>query len=254
MRITVIGAGNMGGALVKGWAKAAREAKADLSIIATAKGTSRLDKIKAEFPEVETTTDNVSAAAVAQVIVIAVKPWMVAQVMEEIENVIDPSCIVMSVAAGVEHPGIDVYTMPNIAVEFAQGMSFVKTDAGSSAEAVKVAAYLLGLCGKVMLVDSKQMNAGNMLAGCGIAYVMRMIRAMMEGGVELGLYPDVAKEVAMQAMLGAVTVLDKTNLHPEAAIDKVTTAGGLTIKGLNELDHAGFNSAVIRCLKAGSQK
>ncbi len=67
----------------------------------------------------------------------------------------------------------------------------------------------------------------------------------------MGFYPKVAQQIAMQTMRGAVTVLQETGLHPEAAIDKVTTPGGITIKGLNELDHAGFNSAVIRCLKAG---
>ena len=90
-----------------------------------------------------------------------------------------------------------------------------------------------------------------MLAGCGIAYVMRFLHAMMEGGVEMGFYPDEAKAIAMQTMQGAVTLLHETGLHPEAAIDKVTTPGGVTIKGLNELEHAKFNSAVIRCLKAG---
>ena len=74
---------------------------------------------------------------------------------------------------------------------------------------------------------------------------------MSEGGVEMGFYPKDAQSIAMQTMRGAVTLLEQTGLHPEAAIDKVTTPGGVTIKGLNELDHAGFNSAVIRCLKAG---
>ena len=251
MKITVLGAGNMGGALIKGWAKAIRQGKASHTIIATAKTTARLDKIKAEFPEVNVTTDNVEATRGAELLIVAVKPWMVEGVMAEVSDVIAPTCKVISVAASVTHPRIDVYTMPNIAAEFGQGMIFVKTNDTASAETMQMVIDLYSLCGKVMVVDERQMNAGNMLAGCGIAYVMRMIRAMMEGGVEMGLYPNVAKEIAMQAMQGAVTVLEETGLHPEAAIDKVTTAGGLTIRGLNELDHAGFNSAVIRCLKAG---
>ena len=93
-----------------------------------------------------------------------------------------------------------------------------------------------------------------MLSGCGIAYVMRFIHAMMEGGVEMGLYPKEAQEIAMQTMKGAVAVLEGRNMHPAVGIDKVTTPGGLTIRGLNELEHAGFNSAVIRCLKAGITK
>lgn len=251
MNITVLGSGNMGGALVKGWAKAVRNKQADFSITCTAKTQNNLDKIKTDYPEVTTMTDNVLATCNADILVVAVKPWLVDEVIKEVEKVIKPTCLVVSVAASVENPKIDVYTMPNIAVEFGEGMSFIKNNESLPLETINKVAELYKLLGKVMVVDEKQMNAGNMLAGCGIAYVMRMVRAMMSGGVEMGLYPNVAKEIAMQTMLGAVTVLENTGLHPEQAIDKVTTAGGLTIKGLNELDHAGFNSAVIRCLKAG---
>ena len=114
-----------------------------------------------------------------------------------------------------------------------------------------MAAELFGKVGQCKIVPQRLMGAGMMMAGCGIAYVMRFLRAMMEGGVEMGFYPNEAKEIGMQTMQGAVSLLRETGLHPEAAIDKVTTPGGITIKGLNELDHAAFNSAVIRCLKAG---
>lgn len=251
MKITVIGTGNMGGALVRGWANAALEQECELSLTASARTMTRLEKLSEAYPEVDVTTDNAAAVQGADIVVVAVKPWLVQGVLDSLADAIADSTLVVSVAAGASHPRIDIYTMPNIAVEFGEGMTFVLDD-GRVSEANLVAVYdLFAMLGKVMLVDRKQMDAGNMLAGCGIAYVMRMVRAMMEGGVELGLYPDAAKEIAMQAMQGAVAVLEATGLHPEAAIDKVTTAGGLTIKGLNELDHAGFNSAVIRCLKAG---
>lgn len=251
MKITVIGTGNMGGALVRGWANATLEQECELSLTASARTMTRLEKLSEAYPEVDVTTDNAAAVQGADIVVVAVKPWLVQGVLDSLADAIADSTLVVSVAAGASHPRIDIYTMPNIAVEFGEGMTFVLDD-GRVSEANLVAVYdLFAMLGKVMLVDRKQMDAGNMLAGCGIAYVMRMVRAMMEGGVELGLYPDAAKEIAMQAMQGAVAVLEATGLHPEAAIDKVTTAGGLTIKGLNELDHAGFNSAVIRCLKAG---
>lgn len=249
MKITVIGAGNMGGALVKGWAETARKGGAKHELTATAKTQKTLSALAADYPEIRTSTDNAAAVTDADIVVVAVKPWLVEEVMSEISGSLSKGCIVISVAANIEHPRTDVYAMPNIAAEFCEAMSFIR--AGAAEDATRKAVDLFSLLGKVMVVDEKQMKAGNMLAGCGIAYVMRMIRAMMEGGVEMGLYPQVAKEVAVQAMQGAVSVLNGTGLHPEAAIDKVTTAGGLTIKGLNELDHAGFNSAVIRCLKAG---
>ena len=241
MKITVIGGGNMGGALVKGWAKAGLAA--DITVTAHTQRT--LDRLSEACPGITAMLDNVKAIQDADVVVLAVKPWLVEQVIAEIMPELRGKLLV-SVAAGIRHERIDVYAMPNIAAEFGESMTFVE-----EAEQANVAAELFGKVGQCKVVPQRLMGAGMMMAGCGIAYVMRFLRAMMEGGVEMGFYPDEAKSIAMQAMQGAVTMLRETGLHPEAAIDKVTTPGGITIKGLNELNHASFNSAVIRCLKAG---
>jgi pyrroline-5-carboxylate reductase len=105
--------------------------------------------------------------------------------------------------------------------------------------------------GDTLLTDEQHLASGTTLASCGIAYAMRYIRAAAEGGVELGFKADDAKKIVMQTMKGAVNLLQASGLHPEAAIDLVTTPGGLTIKGLNEMEQAGFTSSVIRGLKAG---
>jgi len=241
MEITVIGAGNMGGALVKGWAKAGLTN--DLTV--TARTQETLDRLAEACPGITTTLDNKQATKGADVVLLAVKPWLVEQVIEEIKPELADKLFI-SVAANVRHERINVYAMPNIAAEFGESMTFIE-----EAEQANVAADLFGKIGQCKVVPQRLMGAGMMMAGCGIAYVMRFLRAMMEGGVEMGFYPDEAKTIAMQTMQGAVTMLRQTGLHPEAAIDKVTTPGGITIKGLNELDHAAFNSAVIRCLKAG---
>lgn len=246
MNITVIGAGNMGGALAKGWAKSMDMQQN--KIVVTARSHAKLDIISKECPALTTSLDNRAAVADADVVVIAVKPWHVDGLLDSLWGCLKGK-LVVSVAANVRNKGIQVYAMPNIAAEFGESMTFV-LDNDNKADVAK-AASLFELVGKVMVTDEKSMSAGNMMAGCGIAYVMRFIRAMQEGGVEMGLYPKVAQDVAMQTMQGAITLLKETDLHPEAAIDKVTTPGGLTIKGLNELDSAGFNSAVVRCLKAG---
>ena len=241
MKITVIGAGNMGGALVKGWAKAGLSS--DLTV--TARTQETLDRLVEACPGITTKLGNKQATKGADVVLLAVKPWLVDQVIEEIKPELADKLLI-SVAANVRHERINVYAMPNIAAEFGESMTFIE-----EAEQAKVAADLFGKLGQSKIVPQRLMDAGMMMAGCGIAYVMRFLRAMMEGGVEMGFYPDEAKTIAMQTMQGAVTMLRETGLHPEAAIDKVTTPGGITIKGLNELDHAAFNSAVIRCLKAG---
>lgn len=244
MKIAVIGAGNMGGAMIKGWQKAGLGA----SIIVTAHSQATLDKLEASCPELTTTLDNVEAASKADVIVLAVKPWLIDSVIEEIRPASTGKTLI-SVAANARNEAISIYAMPNIAAEFRQSTTFVEIS--DNIAQLKTATGLFGKIGLVKCVDRKLMGAGMMMSGCGIAYVMRYIRAMMEGGVEMGFRPDDSKEIAMQTMIGAVTLLEETGLHPEVAIDKVTTPGGVTIKGLNELDHAGFNSAVIRCLKSG---
>ncbi|MBR4130202.1 MAG: pyrroline-5-carboxylate reductase [Bacteroidaceae bacterium] len=241
MKITVIGAGNMGGALVKGWAKAGLST----NLTVTARTQETLDRLVEACPGITTMLDNKQATKGADVVLLAVKPWLVEQVIEEIKPELADKLLI-SVAANVRHERINVYAMPNIAAEFGESMTFIE-----EAEQANVAADLFGKLGQSKIVPQRLMDAGMMMAGCGIAYVMRFLRAMMEGGVEMGFYPDEAKAIAMQTMQGAVTMLRQTGLHPEAAIDKVTTPGGITIKGLNELDHAAFNSAVIRCLKAG---
>lgn len=274
--ITVIGSGNMGGALLRGWAKAARNGREDLSLSATAHTTRRLEVLNSEFPEIKTSTVNTEAIAEADVVVIAVKPWLVEGVLTEIRSALAESArhpLLVSVAAGISSEDLCrlldlpipcVYAMPNIAAEYGESMSFVEDSADANytptpqhplpfgcATPSAAVGRLFELVGSVRIVPSRLMAPGTMMAGCGIAYVMRYVRAMMEGGVEMGFYPDDARAIALQTMQGAVELLEATGLHPEAAIDRVTTPGGITIRGLNELDHAGFNSAVIRSLKAG---
>lgn len=241
MKITIIGGGNMGGALVKGWAKAGMSA----NLIVTAHTQQTLDYLVEACPGITAMLDNTKAVQGADIVVLAVKPWLVEGIIAEIKPELNDKLLV-SVAAGVRHEQIDVYAMPNIAAEFGESMTFIE-----EAAKAEEAAEIFSKVGQCKIVPQRLMSAGMMMAGCGIAYVMRFLRAMMEGGVEMGFYPDEAKKIAVQAMRGAVTLLRETGLHPEVAIDKVTTPGGITIKGLNELDHAAFNSAVIRCLKAG---
>lgn len=265
MRITVIGSGNMGGALIKGWAKAFENMEGENSITITAHSQKTIDSITAECKGVTGTTDNRKAVLGADVIVMAVKPWIFPQVAKEISGCIDfENQLVVSVAANIFNEDIEkafasdnirsFYCMPNIAAEYGESMTFIAPSPRVTEEDTELVDALFSLVGKTMVCEERLISSGMMMAGCGIAYVMRFIRAMMEGGVEMGFYPKDAKEIALQTMLGAVTLLNETGLHPEAAIDKVTTPGGVTIKGLNELDHAAFSSAVIRCLKAGLKK
>lgn len=257
MKLSVIGAGNMGGALVHGWAKSGKVE----GITISDKNEDLLRGFKAKFPPVITTTNNVEAVKDADIVVVVVKPWLMPTVIEEIKPALDlHKQIVVSDAAnfttdklaGVLGADGDLfYVIPNIAAEFDASMSFIAKSKTASAEALAKVKALYDIVGDTLVVAENLVEPGMMMASCGIAYVMRYIRAQMEGGCEMGFYPNQAKQIALQTMQGAVSLLKETGWHPEEAIDKVTTPGGVTIKGLNELDHAGFNSAVIRSLKAG---
>ena len=112
---------------------------------------------------------------------------------------------------------------------------------------------LFSFVGSVQVVPHKLMNAGMQVSGCGIAYAMRYVRAMMQGAVELGLRPDEARQAVLQTMKGAVTLLQESGSHPEQAIDAVTTPGGYTIRGLNAMEEAGFTRSVLAGLKANEK-
>ena len=139
--------------------------------------------------------------------------------------------------------------IPNIAIALLSSMTFI-VPANAKPEHTKLISELYGSMGEVIITDEKHLAAGTTLASCGIAYAMRYVRAASEGGVEIGFKADDAKNIVLQTVKGAVELLQATGEHPEAAIDKVTTPGGVTIRGLNEMEHAGFTSAVIRGLKA----
>lgn len=257
MKLTVIGAGNMGGALIHGWAKSGKVE----SITIADKNEQLLADFKAKYPQLTTTTDNVAAAKGADIIILVVKPWLMPTVVGEIKPALDlKRQIVVSDAANfttdklAEALGADgnlLYVIPNIAAEFGASMSFIAKGKSATDTALAQVKGLYDIVGDTLVVAENLVGPGMMMASCGIAYVMRYIRAQMEGGCEMGFYPAQAKQIALQTMQGAVSLLKETGWHPEEAIDKVTTPGGVTIKGLNELDHAGFNSAVIRSLKAG---
>ncbi len=244
MKITIIGAGSIGGSLTRGWIRAG--IASELTI--TAKTQDTLDKFS-DYRELKTSLDNKAAVKDADIVVLAVKPWLIDDVISEIASVIEGK-IVVNVAARVKNDRIDVYAMPNIAAEYGQSITFLAKSENTKDEDMEKVKELFSMVGDVMLIDERNMDAGMKLAGCGIAYAMRYIRASMEAGVEMGFYPKDSLQIVLRTVQGAVTLLSESGLHPEAAIDKVTTPGGVTIKGLNELDHNGFNYAVVRCFKA----
>lgn len=259
--IAIIGAGNMGGAIARGILGGTLADEYRLRL--ANRSTCKLDKIKADFQSVLTTTSNSEAVDGADIIILAVKPWLVAQVVAEIAPLIDIDKVTLvSLAAGIEvkdlcemfaTPSVAersvVRVMPNTAIAVGESMTFI---CGDSADATKVEELnaIFGSMGGAAVIPERMMGAAMALCSCGIAYAMRYVRAATEGAVELGLYPDAAKEYIFQTLRGAVALLESTGANPESEIDKVTTPGGVTIKGLNAMERNGFTTAVIEGLKA----
>ena len=257
MKISIIGAGAMGGATVEGLVKGNTFANENITVSDPSETV--LDKFRKTG--VNVTSDNREAAENADCVMVVVKPWLVESVLKGIAPVLTPSQTLIVTAAGVSSASIREWVgkemplflaIPNIAIAQMASVTFLVPVVASAAQ-TRTVAGIFDEMGQTVLTDEQHLAAGTTLASCGIAYAMRYIRAASEGGVELGFKADEAKQIVMQTVKGAVELLKASGLHPEAAIDLVTTPGGVTIKGLNEMEHAGFTSAVIRGLKAGAK-
>lgn len=265
MRISIIGSGNIGGAIARGLAKGTMFNASDITC--TAQSDETLEKMKKIDPDFILTHDNMEAARNADIIIIAVKPWRVEMIIDEIKSVLDfEKQIIVSVAAGVTFDLLHTYLtkntdfdclatptifriMPNTAIEVMSSMTFVSAR-NASKEQTDLIIHIFNELGNAMLVEERLMGAGTALASSGIAFALRYIRTAIEGGVELGFYPKQAQEIVVHTVKGAVDLLLENKSNPEMEIDKVTTPGGITIKGLNEMELSGFTSSVIRGLKA----
>lgn len=257
MKISVIGAGAMGGATVEGLIKGHQFKNEDITVSDPSQAV--VDKF-AKLG-VNVTTDNQQAAKTADIVCVVVKPWLVERVLTDIKAELDPKKqLLIVIAAGVPSASIKEWLgancpplfliIPNIAIAQLASMTFI-VPCDTTQQQTELVQGIFNDMGTSLLTDEQHLASGTTLASCGIAYAMRYIRAAAEGGVELGFKADDAKKIVIQTMKGAVELLEASGMHPEAAIDLVTTPGGLTIKGLNEMEHAGFTSAVIRGLKAG---
>ena len=257
MKIAIIGAGNMGGAIARGLA----HGKVDVNIAVADLAQDKLDELKAEYNTIEIATDSNAIVADADVVLIAVKPWLVEPVLKGVLPTLDLSRqIILSIAAGVDiatliswignDKAVVFRAIPNTAISIHQSMTFVCHNANASAEQVAQVKTIFNALGKAAVIEERLMGAATSLCSCGIAFAMRYVRAATEGGVELGIYPNDAKQYVLQTLRGAVELLEATGNNPEVEIDKVTTPGGITIKGLNAMEAHGFTTAVIEGLKA----
>lgn len=253
MKIAIIGAGNMGGAIARGLAQGTIVQASDVTVADPFSGS--LEILQASYPEINVTTENQEAIKDADFVILAVKPWLVNQVLSVIH--LKPQQVLVSIAGGftfeqlVESVGPELTifrVIPNTAISEMESMTLISSR-NASKEQEQLLLNIFNELGMAMLIPESQMGAATALTSCGIAYVLKYIQAAMQAGVEMGIYPKNAQKMVAQSVKGAAALILNNDTHPSVEIDKVTTPGGITIKGINELDHEGFASAIIKAMK-----
>jgi pyrroline-5-carboxylate reductase len=258
-KIAIIGSGNIGSAFVTGLLREGSHSASDLCL------SDISQEALAPFAAkgVRTVQNNVEAVKDANVVVLCVKPYLVCDVIDEIFTSLTAETLLVSFAAGVtldklievtdyEQPLFRV--IPNTAMSVCASATCISASARVSKAQKDVIIELFSRVGKVYFISESAMDAVTVIASCGTAFAMRYLRAAMTGGVEIGLRPEIAKKLVAQTMMGAATLIRESDSHPEAEIDKVATPKGITIKGLNEMEHAGFSSAVMQGIRAAYGK
>jgi pyrroline-5-carboxylate reductase len=250
-RIAVIGCGNLGLSIVNGLIES--DIIENNNITATKRNITTIENLK--DLGINTIANNKEAVINSEIILIAVKPYNILAVVEELKEVIDyKKHTIVSLATGITIQEIkDIIgeevpvfrAMPNTAADVTESLTCI-AHINENEEIEKDIINLFDVIGEALVIDENLMEAATVLGACGIAYVMRFIRAMIQGGVEIGFDAKTASKIVNQTVKGAAELLIERNNHPEYEIDKVTTPKGCTIVGLNQMEHNGFSSSLIK--------
>lgn len=257
-KIAIIGCGNLGLSILNGLLK---EGTYPQNIVATKRN---LDSIRSlEKTGITITTDNQVAVENSEIVIVALKPYKILEVLDELKSLFDSNKhIVVSLATGISigdikttlQSDVPIFrAMPNTAADV--GMSLTCICSNSKDQEINM---LVKQCfdtiGNSIVIDEDLMDSATVLGACGIAFVLRFIRGMIQGGIQIGFDAKTATEIVTNTVKGAAELLIEGKEHPEFEIDKVTTPKGCTIEGLNEMEHNGFSSALIKGIVASYQK
>ncbi len=256
-KIAIIGCGNLGASILNGLLES--EVFPNDSLIATRRNVESLTGYKTRG--VTTTCDNASAVREADVLLFGLKPYKILDVLQELKQDMTPDKTIVSLATGITIDQIaqvigedkKIYrAMPNTGADVKESLTCICANQSISEDDEVVSIF--NSIGKSIIIEENLMEAATVLGACGIAYVLRFIRGMIQGGIEIGFSAQVASEIVTQTVKGASELLIQNDTHPEAEIDKVTTPRGCTIAGLNEMEHNGFSSALIKGIVTSFEK
>jgi pyrroline-5-carboxylate reductase len=260
VRITVLGAGKAGEALIagllsSGWCKPAE-------VVATARHPERLAELEERYG-VRSTTDNVAAVQDAEVVVIAVKPQDIELLLADVGHALRAGQTVISIAAAIPTSLIEnhvgdgvpvVRAMPNTPVTVHEGMAGIAPGAHAGEEHLVVAEEVLGSVGRSVRVEEAHMDAVTAVSGSGPAYFALLAESMIEAGILLGLSREVATDLVVQTMLGTAKLLRDEKMHPVELREAVTSPGGTTIAAIRELEQAGVRAAFLNAIQAAMRR
>jgi pyrroline-5-carboxylate reductase len=257
-KIAIIGGGNLGVSIAEGLIRSGK-VKAE-NLVVTRRRAHLLENLGAR--KVVVSTNNEEAVKRSDLIIICVKPQQMERVLEEIAPVLSATRhLLVSAVTGYTTEKMKIFTkevpvfriMPNTAVSISESMTCIAVTKESRDHSERIEA-IFSLLGRTMLMSEELMEASTVLAACGIAYALRFLRAMTQGGIEIGFSSEMAQLIAAQTLRGAAGLVLDTGNHPEKEIDKVTTPMGITISGLNEMEHNGFSSALIKGIMTSYKK
>lgn len=249
-KICIIGSGNIGTAIYKGILGSGKYSPSDF--ILTRRRIELLNSYKSDGAKV--TNNNLEAVKEANLILLTVLPNQLFTVLEEITPSLNESRILISVVTAYSIEEIKekiagkspvILAMPNTAIAVGESMTCLAADK-KDMEVLPAAEEIFRLAGEVITIPERLMGSATILAACGIAFFMRYIRAASQGGIQVGFHAAEAQLISAQTAKGAARLLLESGNHPETEIDKVTTPMGCTIAGLNEMEHNGLSSALIK--------
>ncbi len=257
--IAIIGGGNLGSAMAEGLISSGFCKPSQL--IVTKRNPATLAALAQKG--VQVSSNNIAAVQKADWVILAIKPFQVKDIITEIKPFLQPEKhVLVSVVTGVWIKDLEEMlgthfplfrAMPNTAIAIQQSMTCINGK-NNTAEQQAFVIDLFNQLGKTVYIEEPLMDAATVLGACGTAFAMRYIRANIQGGIEIGFSAATATLIAAQTVKGAAELLLQKNTHPEQEIDKVTTPKGCTIAGLNEMEHQGFSSSLIKGLVVSYKK
>ncbi len=257
-KIAIIGGGNLGSSIARGMVFTKQYQP---QLIHVTRRRAQLLEPLAKLGII-TGNDNMAAVKNAHIVFLAVKPYQMEDILKEIVPALEPHALLISLATGInnetlltlsgnKHPVFRA--MPNTAIAIGQSMTCLSAMNATQEQEDEVKA-LFEKMGTAQYIPEELMSAATVLAACGIAFALRFIRAATQGGIEIGFGSELALKIASQTVKGAAQLIIQGESHPEAEIDKVTTPRGITISGLNEMEHQGFSSSLIKGLLTSYNK